>query len=406
MPLMTKDLLRASERPNANLSNHWPSVAAKLRQRFQSRFGANSAVFRAPGRVNLIGEHTDYNDGFVMPAAIDASAWVAIASRRDRTIRIYSEQLGEEFAFSLDDRATRRNRWTDYVQGVALLLSRTGYKLGGADILIDSTVPIGAGLSSSAALEVVTGFALLRTASQEIDRLKLAKLCQQAENEFVGARVGIMDQFIACLGEEAHCLMIDCRSLQYQKLPLPVEAGLVICNTMVKHELSGSEYNRRRAECEEGVALLSQYLPGIRSLRDVTQAQFQQHSSTLPEIFRKRCRHVISEIKRTEHAAGALERHDLSAFGELMKQSHISLRDDYEVSCRELDVMVEIALRQDGIYGGRMTGGGFGGCTVNLVKNEAIPRFIDNVAAGYEQEIGIKPEIYVSRAASGVGEVA
>ncbi|HEX7959695.1 MAG TPA: galactokinase family protein, partial [Terriglobales bacterium] len=207
MPLMTKDLLRASERPNANLSNHWPSVAAKLRQRFQSRFGANSAVFRAPGRVNLIGEHTDYNDGFVMPAAIDASAWVAIASIRDRTIRIYSEQLGEEFAFSLDDRATRRNRWTDYVQGVALLLSRTGYKLGGADILIDSTVPIGAGLSSSAALEVVTGFALLRTAGQEIDRVKLAKLCQLAENEFVGARVGIMDQFIACLGEEAHCLM-------------------------------------------------------------------------------------------------------------------------------------------------------------------------------------------------------
>ena len=200
--------------------------------------------------------------------------------------------------------------------------------------------------------------------------------------------------------------MIDCRSLQYKKLQLPFEAGLVICNTMIKHELSGSEYNRRRAECEEGVALLSQSLPGIRTLRDVTQAQFQEYSSTLPEIVRKRCRHVISEIQRVEDAATALRHEDLHHFGELMKRSHISLRDDYEVSCRELDVMVDIALRQDGIYGGRMTGGGFGGCTVNLVKNDAIPRFIENVAGSYEEEIGIKPEIYVSRAVSGVGEVA
>jgi galactokinase len=406
MPLMTKDLLGPSEAPNANLSNDWPAVAADLRRRFQSRFGAEATVFRAPGRVNLIGEHTDYNDGFVMPAAIDASTWLAITARPDRTIRIYSAQFDEEFAFTVDENSTRRQRWTDYVQGVALLLSQTGYKLGGADILIDSTVPIGAGLSSSAALEVVTGFALLRTAGQEIDRVKLAKLCQRAENEFVGARVGIMDQFIACLGEEAHCLMIDCRSLQYKKLPLPREAGLVICNTMIKHELSGSEYNRRRAECEEGVATLSQYIPGLRALRDVSPSQFQQYGGKLPEVIRRRCRHVISEIQRTEDAAAALEHHDLSGFGEFMKQSHTSLRDDYQVSCRELDVMVEIALRQDGIYGGRMTGGGFGGCTVNLVKNQAIPRFIHNVAAAYEQEIGIKPEIYVSRAASGVGEVA
>ena len=403
---MTKDLLRASEARNTNLSTDGPTVAAGLRQRFQRRFGTKSTVFRAPGRVNLIGEHTDYNEGYVMPAAIDASTWVAIAPRADRIIRIYSEQFNEEFAFHLDENPTRQRRWTDYAQGVALLLSQTGFKLKGADILIDSTVPIGAGLSSSAALEVVTGFALLRTAGQAIDLVKLARLCQRAENEFVGARVGIMDQFVACLGEEAHCLMIDCRSLQYKKLPVPMETGLVICNTMVKHELAASEYNRRRAECEEGVTLLSQYLSGIRSLRDVSPSQFQQYSGKLPETVRKRCRHVISEIQRTEDAATALERHDLTAFGELMKQSHNSLRDDFEVSCRELDVMVEIALQQESVYGGRMTGGGFGGCTVNLVKNEAIPRFLANVSAAYEREIGIKPEIYVTRAASGVGEVA
>lgn len=404
--LMTKDLIGASEARTTNLAPNWATVAARLRARFQRRFGQKSTVFRAPGRVNLIGEHTDYNDGFVMPAAIDASTWLALAPRADRTIRIYSEQFNEEFAFSLNESASRRNSWTDYVQGVALLLSQTGLKLRGADILIDSTVPIGAGLSSSAALEVVTGFALLRTADHKVDLIELAKLCQRAENEFVGARVGIMDQFIACFGEEAHCLMIDCRSLQYKKLPVPFEAGLVICNTMVKHELAGGEYNRRRAECEQGVALLSQYLSGVRALRDVSPSQFQQYGDKLPEVVRKRCRHVISEIKRTQDAAAALQRHDLTAFGELIKESHLSLRDDYEVSCRELDVMVEIALQQEGVYGGRMTGGGFGGCTVNLVKNEAIPRFVTNVAAAYEREIGIKPELYVSRAASGVGEVA
>jgi galactokinase len=200
--------------------------------------------------------------------------------------------------------------------------------------------------------------------------------------------------------------MIDCRSLQFEKLPIPPTAGLVICNTMVKHEHAGGEYNRRRSECEQAVALLSQYVPDARSLRDISPEQFQQFGANLPEVIRKRARHVISEIRRTEDAAAALRSHDLRVFGELMMQSHNSLRDDYEVSCRELDLMVEIALQKNGIYGGRMTGGGFGGCTVNLVKNEAIPQFIAAVAAEYERAVGIRPEIYVSRAASGVGQVA
>jgi galactokinase len=406
LPVMTKDPLHVAEARNTVATNNQQGLPARLQQRFQQHFGKTCILVRAPGRVNLIGEHTDYNDGFVMPAAIDASTWVAIAPREDRIVKIHSEQFDEEFAFNLDDHAAPHQRWTDYVQGVAVTLNGAGFRLKGADLLIDSTVPMGAGLSSSAALEVAAGFALLRIAEQQIDLVSLAKLCQRAENEFVGARVGIMDQFISCLGEEAHCLMIDCRSLQFEKLPIPPTAGLVICNTMVKHEHAGGEYNRRRSECEQAVALLSQYVPDARSLRDISPEQFQQFGANLPEVIRKRARHVISEIRRTEDAAAALRSHDLRVFGELMMQSHNSLRDDYEVSCRELDLMVEIALQKNGIYGGRLTGGGFGGCTVNLVKNEAIPQFIVAVAAEYERAVGIRPEIYVSRAASGVGQVA
>ena len=402
---MTKDPLGVTEAHNAVSVKSKSALPGRLQESFQRRFGKKCSLVRAPGRVNLIGEHTDYNDGFVMPAAIDASTWVAIAPREDRIIKIRSEQFDEEFTFDLDDRSTARQRWTDYVQGVALILESSGFTLRGADLLIDSTVPMGAGLSSSAALEVAAGFALLQASGQPIDLLDLAKLCQRAENEFVGARVGIMDQFVSCLGEEAHCLMIDCRSLRFEKLPLPPTAGLVICNTMVKHEHAGGEYNRRRSECEQAVAILSKSVAGVRSLRDVSLEEFEQFGDNLPQVVRKRARHVISEIQRTEDAATALRHHDLVAFGKLMKQSHESLRDDYEVSSRELDTMVEIALAQDGIYGSRMTGGGFGGCTINLVQNEAIPRFITTVASKYERAVGIRPEIYISRAASGVTQV-
>src|SRR5215813_2838771 len=225
---MTKDPLRLTEPHDAVSTKAELSLPARLQVSFQQRFGKKCSLVRAPGRVNLIGEHTDYNDGFVMPAAIDASTWVAIAPREDRTLRIYSEQFDEEFAFNLEDRSTPQQQWTDYVLGVAVVLSDAGFRLSGADLLINSRVPMGAGLSSSAALEVAIGFALLRASGLQTDLVNLAKLCQRAENEFVGARVGIMDQFISCLGEEAHCLMIDCRSLQFEKLPIPPTAGLVI----------------------------------------------------------------------------------------------------------------------------------------------------------------------------------
>jgi galactokinase len=372
---------------------------------FEQRFRQTPQIFRAPGRVNLIGEHTDYNDGFVMPAAIEFSTWVAASPRKDDTFVVASQEFHDQFEFSLAEPSLRQRRWTDYVQGVAVTLKAAGLEFPGANLLISSDVPMGAGLSSSAALEVATGFALLQLGGSKPDLVQLAKLCQRAENEFVGTRCGIMDQFVSCLAEQGHCLMIDCRSLQYSKLPVPERCALVICNTMVRHELASGEYNVRRRQCEEGLDILRRFVPQARSLRDVSLQQLEQHAGELPEILYRRCRHVITEIQRVIDAATALDKDDLEQFGKLMRQSHLSLQNDYEVSCPELDLMVEIASHQTGVYGARMTGGGFGGCTINLAKREAAQQVVERVAAEYQQRTGIHPEIYVSAAAGGVSPV-
>jgi galactokinase len=371
-----------------------------------SSFGGQSRVFRAPGRVNLIGEHTDYNDGFVMPAAIDFSTWVTISPRDDRVVSVYSENFREQVNFNLDDPALRPKRhWSDYVKGVAVTLERSGYRMRGAQLHIRGDVPLGSGLSSSAAIEVAAGYALLENSGFAIDRAELAQLCQRAENEFVGTRCGIMDQFISCHGQKGKALLLDCRSLEYRLLPLSDEARLVICNTMVKHELAGGKYNKRRAECEEGVGHLAQRLPDVRALRDVTMADLEAHGFDLPELVYQRCRHVISENARVVKAAAALERGDLSDFGRLMGESHRSLRDDYEVSCDELDVMVKLAGALPGIFGARMMGGGFGGCTVNLVAAESVGEFKCIMADAYQKATGIAPEIYICNAADGAEEI-
>jgi galactokinase len=378
----------------------------ELQQRFRALYGDEARIYRAPGRVNLIGEHTDYNDGFVMPAAIDFSTWVAIAPRNDRRLAIYSQNFSESIEFDLDEADPHAlGHWSDYVRGVAVMLERSGYRLQGAAMLINGEVPIGSGLSSSAAIEVASGLALVGNSHLTVDRLALAKLCQRAENEFVGMRCGIMDQFISCFGHAGQALMLDCRSLEYRLLPLPPDLRLVICNTMVKHELAAGQYNARRAECEAGVRHLASALPNVRALRDVTMADLQQYGSDLPEVIYKRCRHVISENARVIEAAAALDRRDLVAFGQLMAESHRSLRDDYEVSCAELDIMVELAGQVEGVYGARMTGGGFGGCTVNLVKDDSVADFQPSVALGYQQATGITPDIYVCVAAEGAEEI-
>jgi galactokinase len=382
-------------------------TAADLMRDLAVAFGRDAAaVYRAPGRVNLIGEHTDYNDGFVMPAAIDFFTTVAIAPRSDQRVRIRSQNFDETAEFSLDDRDARRlGKWSDYPRGVALALRNAGYAITGADMLIEGEVPIGSGLSSSAAIEVAVAYALADQAGQSIDRVQLALLCQSAENNFVGARTGIMDQFIAAHGRAGNALMLDCRSLEYRLLPLPNDVCLVIANTMVKHELASGEYNVRRAQCEEGVAKLRTVLPGIRALRDVTAAQLEQHRDLLLPLIYRRCRHVVHENERVLSAAAALEAGDLARFGELMRRSHDSLRDDYEVSCAELDIMVELAAAMDGVIGARMTGGGFGGCTINLVRSDVVEGVRSRLAQQYAQRTGREPDIYVARPSDGAMQI-
>jgi galactokinase len=374
--------------------------------KFRLVHGTSAQVFRAPGRVNLIGEHTDYNDGFVMPAAIDFYTWIAVAARDDRKLVVQSTNFPDSVEVDLQSsEPSPRNHWTDYVVGVAVMLERAGHRLRGANLLARGEVPIGAGLSSSAAIEVASAMALLSVSGLDMQRTGVAKLCQRAENEFVGARCGIMDQFISRCGRAGHALLLDCRSLDYRLLLVPHGVSLVICNTMVKHELATGEYNARRAECEEGVRRLSRFLPHVRALRDVSLCDVEKYAASLPEIIYKRCRHVVTENERVTDAATSLERGDLPAFGKLMRDSHLSLRDDYQVSCSELDLMVDLAARLPGVFGARMTGGGFGGCTINLVQTEAVPAFKRDIANAYEKATGLAPQIFVTPAAEGAGKV-
>ena len=363
-------------------------------------------IFRAPGRVNLVGEHTDYNDGFVLPAAINFSTWVTLAPLQDNRLEIFSENFNEQITIRLGDADIKpRGHWSDYVIGVAVVLQKAGHSLRGAHLKIHSEVPIGSGLSSSAALEVSTACALVTNSNLNIDRLELAKLCRRAENEFVGARVGIMDQFVSLHGKANKALLLDCRSLDYELRPMSTDASLVVCNTMVKHELASSEYNQRREECEAGVKHLAQMLPNVTALRDVTLEQLEKYGKDMPGVIYRRCRHVVTENARVLEAGEALVREDLNRFGQLMYESHRSLRDDYEVSCEELDLMVQLASKTEAVYGARMTGGGFGGCTVNLVAREQEENFKRFVAEGYERETSLRPEIFVCEPSDGAGEL-
>jgi galactokinase len=363
-------------------------------------------LFRAPGRVNLIGEHTDYNDGFVMPVAIDFFTQIILFPLDTRALEFYSDNFKEKVVLDFDNLPKSRSRhWSDYVVGVALMLIGEGHELRGARLTISSDVPLGSGLSSSAALEVATAYALATSSDLKIERVELAKLCRRAENEFVGARVGIMDQFVSFFGESDKALLLDCRSLEFEHLPVPPSAQLVICNTMVKHDLASGAYNERRQQCEEGVKLLRTVLPNVTALRDVTSQQLEEHRKELPEVIYRRCRHVVTENERVLDAASALKQGDVAKFGQLMNQSHQSLRDDYEVSCAELDLMVGLARKVEGVFGARMTGGGFGGCTVNLVRRDKIDEFQNTVAAGYQEATGLTPEVYVCKAVKGAEEL-
>jgi galactokinase len=392
---------------------------------FEAAFGRPPRLYRAPGRVNLIGEHTDYNDGFVMPMALDRCVWVAAAPRDDRTIVVGSREYAETVTIDLGAPRSRgthqRARWDDYVLGIATVLSEAAgaepaphgagrgrpLRAGGADMLIASDVPIGAGLSSSAALEVACGFALADLAGLALDLDALARMAQRAEHEFAGTRCGIMDQMIACHGRAGQVLQLDTRTLECVHVPLPSRVRVLVCNTMVAHELASAEYNARRADCEAGVRALSARFSGTRALRDATLEQLDAARGDMtPQVWR-RCRHVVTENARVLQAAAALRRSDFAGFGALMSASHESLRDDYEVSCPELDVMAATVSDLDGVFGARMTGGGFGGCVVALVEAHAVDdRLGETIRERYQANTGILPEVWMCAAGDGVQRVA
>ncbi len=377
-----------------------------LRTRFEQLYREPPRIYRAPGRVNLIGEHTDYNDGFVMPAAIDFYTWVAASPRRDAVLHVHSEQFAESVEVPLDRTAgAPRNHWSDYVRGMAGVLQSAGHRLRGANLLIDGRVPLGAGLSSSAALELSVGLALLGIAELDLPRLDLVKLAQQAENKYAGAMCGIMDQFICGFGREHNAIMLDCRTLEFSLVPIPNQIRLVICNSKVKHALASGEYNVRRVECAAAVQALRAFGPSIRALRDATMELLDAHRDRLSDVVYRRARHVITENQRVIKASAALAKNDLAQCGELMFESHESLRADYEVSCKELDILVELAKDSQGLIGARMTGGGFGGCTVNLVRSEAVNAFQQNIAASYESATGRKPDVFVCSAAGSAEQI-
>ena len=395
---------------------------AAITQKFEKIFGRPPTfIASAPGRVNLIGEHTDYNDGYVFPVAIDKYISIAARKRSDQRVAMHALDVNESWDFCLNTPASippQAPAWSRYLIGVASLLQESGKKVAGIDAVITGDVPIGAGLSSSAALSVAATLAFLTAGSEaevplaETDKMELAALCQRVEHEFAGVKCGIMDQTISLLGQENRALFLDCRSLAYEHIPLNLsDHYIAICNTKIKRELAASEYNKRRIECERGVEILKQWLPDITSLRDIALTDFKKHEEELPALTQKRCRYVIEENARVVEAVSVLKcrsevpssqtDESLIQFGRLMNASHNGLRDDYQVSCPELDLLTDIARDIIGVMGSRMTGAGFGGCTVSIVRRDALETFQIRVTTEYYEKTGIEPEIYLCHVSDG-----
>ena len=373
-----------------------------IHQAHRERFGVDGKMFAAPGRVNLIGEHTDYTGGFVMPMAIEFQTQAVISPRDDGQGVFYSANFKEEVSVPMDSTEPQtRQHWSNYPAGVLWSLRGTGVAVSGFSLGLSGDVPVGAGLSSSASVEVATAMAILWLAGVRLPLEKIATLCQRAENEYVGAKSGIMDQFIATGGVADRAMLLDCRSLEYDMLPLPSDVRVVICNSMVKHEIAAGEYGSRRDEVEAGQAVLRRERRGIELLRDATIEDLEACSELMSPASFRRCRHIITENGRVIAAKQALHAGDMRSFGKILVEAHASMRDDFAASCVEVDALVEIAVGQGGCYGARITGGGFGGCTVNIVEADRVAGFVEGVRREYELVTGIKAECFVSRPSDG-----
>jgi galactokinase len=383
------------------------SLAPAVQADFQHRFGYAPLLVRAPGRVNLIGEHTDYNGGFVLPAAVDKEMTFAVGLNGTEKIRLVAYDLGEVLELpNAAEISPSDTHWANYLLGVAAQFQLRGHAVPGFDCVFAGTVPMGAGMSSSAAVECGLAFALNELLKTNLEKMELARIAQLAEHTYAGVQCGIMDQFASLFGRDGQVVRLDCRSLDYQYFPFDTSAArIVLVNSGVKHSLASTEYNTRRRECERGVAVLQQRYPEVATLRDATMAQLEACHSELGGTVFRRCAYVVQENARVEAACQHLVAGDLAAFGREMNASHAGLRDDYEVSCVELDVLAEAALAAPGVFGSRMMGGGFGGCTINLVAPDKVDAFIESVSAAYEKRFGRRPETYQTTIVSGVGGI-
>ncbi|HEU4901630.1 MAG TPA: galactokinase [Flavisolibacter sp.] len=375
---------------NQQLSN-------SVRERFQQRFGAEPIVVRSPGRVNVIGEHTDYNNGFVLPAATDKAIYIGIAKRDDDRIVLYSEEYGEEAQSTVQGVAISDRHWANYILGVVDQLNKRGHKLSGFNLNIDGDVPVGAGLSSSAAVECATAFALKQCFGLDFDKMEQTKIAQKAEHTFAGVMCGIMDMFASTFGKAGHALRLDCRSLEYEYVPLELEGyRILLLNTNVKHSLASSEYNTRRQECAEGVRLLQEGGETVESLRDATLEMLNRHVKPVNETVYRRCKFIVEENERLLMACEALKAGDLATLGKKMYGSHDGLQHEYEVSCKELDFLVDAVRENEAVVGARMMGGGFGGCTINIVREDAIEPLVADLSKRYEEAMGLQLTPYIA----------
>ncbi|WP_210463547.1 galactokinase [Rufibacter roseolus] len=373
---------------------------------FQKLYNQEPIVIRSAGRVNLIGEHTDYNEGFVLPAAIDKELYFAIAPNGTTSMRAYSFDLHEKSTFNLEQVAPTQTAWANYLLGVVAQLQKAGHTVPGFDLVFGGNIPMGAGLSSSAAVECGLAYALNHLFGFGLGKMDLVKMAQKAEHEYAGVMCGIMDQFASMFGKRNHVIRLDCRSLEYEYFPFDMrDYRLVLCDTQVKHSLASSEYNTRRQECEAGVTILQKHYPQVNSLRDVTLEMLESQKDEFDAVVYRRCTYVVQENLRVEQACLDLERGDLEAFGQKMFASHQGLQHDYEVSCPELDFLAQVARGCEGVLGARMMGGGFGGCTINLVRLSGLEKFTETVEKAYLQQFNRSLPIYIARIVDGTGLV-